>query len=293
MQERKLDENTLNKLKRAQKNEITEHYIYKRLSASEKDAGSSRILNEIAADELKHYGIWKSYTGSDIEPSQWKIWLFYLMSRLFGITFSIKLMESGEGQAQVNYLEIARSIPDAQSVALDEDRHEEELIALLDEERLRYIGAIIRGLNEALIELSAALSGLTFALHESQLIAMTGVVTGLAMTFSLGSTEYLASKHEQHANPVKAAIYTSGANLLTVILLILPYLLLKDYYVAMGVMLGISALVILIFNYHVSVAKELNFRKSFTEMLVLFIAVSALTFLIGYIARDVFHIVAH
>ena len=289
MKVRELDKSKLEKLERAQKNEITEHFIYKRLSASEKNADSSRILDEIAGDELKHYGIWKSYTGRDLGPYRWKIWMYYLMSRLFGITFTIKLMESGEAQAQINYMEIARSIPDAEPIALDEDRHEEELIALLDEERLRYVGAIIRGLNEALIELSAALSGLTLALHESQLIALTGVVTGLA----LGATEYLASKHEEHANPLKAAFYTSGANFITVALLIMPFFVFRDYYIALAVMLSISALIILVFNYHVSVAKELNFGKSFTQMLVLFIGVSALTFLIGYIAREVFHISVH
>ncbi len=288
-----IDGATLAKLLKAQQGEITEHLIYKRLSASEKDAGNRRILSQISRDELGHYALWKSYTGRDVGPSRWKVWLYLCFARLFGITFSIKLMERGEGDAQQYYREIAPSLPAAGSVALDEDRHEAELIALIDEERLRYIGAIIRGLNEALIELSAALVGLTLALHDARFIALTGLITGIAMSFSLGATEYLASKSEGHAHPVRAAAYTSVANLLTVLFLVFPYLVFDSYYAALGLMLCNAALVIIIFNYHISVAKGLSFRKSFAEMLLLFLGVAAVTFLIGYLARLLFHIELH
>jgi VIT1/CCC1 family predicted Fe2+/Mn2+ transporter len=144
-----------------------------------------------------------------------------------------------------------------------------------------------------LIELSAAISGLTLALHESRLIALTGLITGVAMTLSLGATEYLACKSEAHEHPVKAAAYTSGANLVTVVLLILPYFFIHNHYIALAVMLSIAALIVLFFNYHMSVAKDLNFKKSFAEMIALFLAVSALTFLISYAAKEIFHIELH
>lgn len=291
MEKKRLDPITLGRLMAAQKNEITEHFIYKKLAHSEKHAANKRILSEISRDELRHYNIWKSYTGSDIKPSWLKIWQYYVISRLFGITFGIKLMEGGEGKAQLNYGGISQSLPDARALVADEARHEKELVSLIDEERLKYVGAIVRGLNEALIELTAALSGLTLALHNTNYIALTGLITGLAMSLAMGGTEYLATKSENgHQHPVKSAVYTSAANLITVAFLIYPYLIFKNTYAALGLMLASAVIVIYIFNYHISVTRELNFRKTFAEMLFISLSVSAIAFAIGYLARTIFHI---
>ena len=50
----------------------------------------------------------------------------------------------------------------------DERRHEEELYGMLDEERLHYVGAMVLGLNDALVELTGAIAGVTFALAQHQ-----------------------------------------------------------------------------------------------------------------------------
>ena len=51
-------------------------------------------------------------------------------------------------------------MPSAKEIVEDEDKHEQELIDLIDEERLRYVGSIVLGLNDALVELTGALAGL-------------------------------------------------------------------------------------------------------------------------------------
>jgi vacuolar iron transporter family protein len=42
----------------AQRNEVTEYHIYKRLARESKNKNNQRVLNEIAEDELRHYKIW-------------------------------------------------------------------------------------------------------------------------------------------------------------------------------------------------------------------------------------------
>ena len=42
--------------------------------------------------------------------------------------------------------------------------NESALLQLLDEEKLRYTGSIVLGLNDVLVELTGALAGLTLAL---------------------------------------------------------------------------------------------------------------------------------
>ena len=52
----------LDKLLAAQRNEITEYFIYKKLARFEKNVENRRILSQISRDGLRHYGIWKSQT---------------------------------------------------------------------------------------------------------------------------------------------------------------------------------------------------------------------------------------
>ena len=269
-----------------QKNEITEHHIYQRLARAIKSPENRRVLERIAADELQHYQAWRSYTQQDVEPDRLKVWRYYLISRIFGFTFGIKLMEAGEEDAQDSYEQLPGTIPEAEAIIRDENEHENALIELLDEERLRYISSIVLGLNDALVELTGALAGLTLALQDTKLIALTGSITGIAAALSMGASEYLSTKSEETAkNPVRASIYTGGAYVVTVLILILPYLILENFYVCLGCTLTAAVLIIAFFNYYISVAQDVPFKKRFLEMAGLSLGVTVLSFLVGLLIR--------
>jgi len=281
-----LDPEIRAKLLTYQRAEITEHHIYKRLSQSADTPENSRVLEQIAEDELRHSRVWRKYTGQDVEPHRWRIWKYLLISRLLGYTFAIKLMEQAEEGAQDNYAALTGVIPAAGAIAKDENQHEEALIAVLDEERLQYTGSIVLGLNDALVELTGALAGLTLALQDTQLIALTGSITGIAAALSMGASEYLSTRSEESTkHPVRAALYTGGAYIVTVILLILPYLLLDNYFVCLACALLVGLGIIGLFNYYVSVAKGEPFRRRFLEMAGLSFAVALFSFFIGFVIR--------
>jgi rubrerythrin len=86
-----------------QRNEITEHHIYKRLARSIKSPQNQAVLEKIANDELEHYELWKRYTRQEVKPNRFWLWFYYFISRIFGFTFGIKLMERGEEDAQTSY----------------------------------------------------------------------------------------------------------------------------------------------------------------------------------------------
>lgn len=274
-----------------QKGEITEHFIYEKLAKSVKDPHNQSVLQRIAKDELGHHDLWQQYTGEKAHPSRFKIWLYYLVSRVFGLTFGIKLMEEGEEKAQVAYAEIANFVPAASDVARDEHRHERQLIRLIDEERLRYTADIVRGLNVALVELTGTLAGLTLALPDSGLIVLVGLITGTVMVLSVASTEYLATKSgEGGRSPFKAALYGGLTNIVTFLFLLFPYLIFDNVYLSLGVMIFNAIVVVFLFSFYISVAREISFRKRFSEMVLLSLGVAALAFVIGYLARMFLHL---
>ncbi len=274
-----------------QKGEITEHFIYEKLAKSVKDPHNQSVLQRIAKDELGHHDLWQQYTGEKAHPSRFKIWLYYLVSRVFGLTFGIKLMEEGEEKAQVAYAEIANFVPAASDIARDEHRHERQLIRLIDEERLRYTADIVRGLNVALVELTGTLAGLTLALPDSKLIVLVGLITGTVMVLSVASTEYLATKSgEGGRSPFKAALYGGLTNIVTFLFLLFPYLIFDNVYLSLGVMIFNAIVVVFLFSFYISVAREISFRKRFSEMVLLSLGVAALAFVIGYLARMFLHL---
>lgn len=282
-----MNEKIKKELLRAQKNEITEHFVYAKLAKSVKGEHNKKVLRDISNDELKHYNVWKEHTGKEIKPNKFKIWKYYWISRIFGLTFGIKLMEKGEEKAQVNYDKLAKALPIAKKIEKDENKHEKALIDLIDEEKLKYVSSVVLGLNDALVELTGALAGFTLALQINKLIAITGLITGIAASFSMAASEYLSSLHEKSEgkNPIKASVYTGIAYIFTVLFLIFPFFVLSNPFLSLGWTALNVIVVILIFTYYVSVARDLSFKKRFFEMALISLGVALLSFGIGYLVR--------
>lgn len=271
-----------------QQSEITEYHIYQNLAKANKSPENREIMQKIANDELKHAHLWQKYTDQEAKPKKLTVWFFTLLSRILGFTFAIKLMEMGEENAQEQYKKLSGKIPEIDVFINDENTHEEILIDMLDEESLRYAGSVVLGLNDALVELTGALAGFTLALQNTKLIALTGLITGIAAALSMAASEFLATRAEDTGkNPAKASLYTGVAYIMTVAILILPYLLIQNYYISLALTLSAAVLIIAFFNYYISVAKGEPFRRRFLEMAGISLGVAALSFIIGYFIRSV------
>ncbi len=269
-----------------QRNEITEYHIYRQLAQTLKSPENRGVLEKIADEELAHYHRWKAYTGQDVQPDRLKIWFYFLIGRILGFTFAVKLMERGEQVAQETYAHLGEWAAEAASIAAEEKTHETALLELLDEELLRYAGSIVLGLSDALVELTGALAGLTLAFQNTRLIALSGSITGIAAALSMAASEYLSTKSEQtEKNPLKASLYTGVAYIVTVLLLVLPYLLLQNYYVSLAITLTTAVLIIAVFNYYIAIAKDEPFKRRFFEMAGLSLGVAGLSFVVGLLVR--------
>ena len=269
-----------------QKNELTEHLVYKNLAKRTK--GKNReILERISDDELKHHRIWKRHTGEEVKPDRFKIFLYGLAARIFGLTFAIKLMENAEIEAEKNYAEIEGIVPRASEILEEETTHENLLISMIEEEKIGYISSMVLGLNDALVELTGTLAGLTFALQNTRVVGLAGFITGIAASLSMAASEYLSQKSEEGKNPLKSAFYTGVAYILTVVVLVLPYFIFRSYYLALGVTISAVFFVVLFFTFFVSVVKDQPFRGLFLEMISISIGVAVISFIIGLATRKI------
>jgi len=275
-------------LLRMQRSEITEHLTYTRIAKWIKDENNKKVLLNIAAEEKAHAEVWKKYTGEEPKADMRRVRWYTFLARVFGITFALKRMEKDEDAANRAYEKLVDEVPEAKRIAEEEDRHEQQLLSMLDEERLRYVGSMVLGLNDALVELTGTLAGLTFALANTRLVALSGLITGVSATLSMASSEYLSARSEGRDDALKSCVYTGIAYLITVALLVLPYLLFDSahHIWALACMLAIVVLIIMAFNYYIAVAQDLNFRRRFLEMAGISLSVAAISFVIGILVKQ-------
>lgn len=266
----------------AQRTEITEHAIYIKLADKTKDANNADVLRQIGQQELAHAAFWERKTGVVLKPNAWKVRRTVFLAQLLGLTFVLKQMEKREGTGSRLYEELSSHFPETKQFSEEEKAHEQSIIAMIDEERLQFVGSIVLGLNDALVELTGALAGFTLALADTRIISLAGLVTGISASLSMAASDYLSSKAEGDSQAKKSAVYTGVAYFITVMLLILPFLLSTSKLVALSITLTTVILIIYGFNYYLSVAKDLNFKARFTEMAVISLGVAAFSFLVGY-----------
>ena len=274
-------------VRKMQQSELTESVIYEKIAAFAKGEENKETLLRLAREEKAHYEIWKKYTGEEMKPEGGKIFKYTMIARILGFTFAVKLMERGEENAQEEYALLAEEVAESVHIRQQEEEHETALLGMLDEERLQYVGSMVLGLNDALVELTGSLAGFAFALQNNRLIALSGLIVGISATFSMASSEFLAARSEGRNDALKSCSYTGIAYLLTVVALISPYLLLgpTQYIPALMCMLAVVVLIIAGFTYYTSVAQDQPFKSRFLEMAGISISVAVVSFVVGILAK--------
>ena len=276
-------------------NELTESVVYSRLAAMQKDEKNREILENIGRDEAAHAKVISELLCEKGEVNRLTVARVVFNAHVFGLTFALKLMEKGENSASLTYKGIQEEYPQLAKIAEDEERHEAELLSLLNDERLNNMGSIVLGLNDALVELTGALAGFTFALSDPVKIAKTGLITGLAAAMSMAASAFLSARADSHANSDdaegssggagKAALYTGIAYVITVFLLVAPYLVFTNVTCALIAMLLCALGVIAFFNYYLSVARDTSFKRGFFEMAGISTTVALISYGIGYLLK--------
>ena len=167
-------------VEKAQIDEEQGTILYAFMAKREKNEENKKLLEQMSKDEAKHAAVWKNITKKDLKAGKLSI-IWFKMRRQ----------------------KMKQELPEATAILEDERRHEKELYNMLDEERLHYIGAMVLGLNDALVELTGAIAGVTFALANTRLVALTGIITGVSATFSMAASNYLAERADNNPKALK------------------------------------------------------------------------------------------
>jgi vacuolar iron transporter family protein len=267
--------------------------IYDALAERIDDEGNKRRLAELAQQEKAHLDFWLSVIGRDassVRTSGVKHALLLFASRLLGPAFTIRWLERGEDRAIESYKELlaGSSLTEEQRRSVErmlteEQEHEEFLATGIEDDRRKYLGAAVLGLNDALVELTGGLTGLVSSIANPKLIAFAALVIGIAASMSMAASNFLSVDiaEESDLRPARAAAYTGTAYLLVVLALVAPFFVFGERHTALIFSWGAGVVVIVLFSFYSSVMQGVSFFRRFAVMLMLGIGVAVASYVIG------------
>lgn len=280
----------VNKALKQQQNEMDDFTIYSMLSLSDKNKANQTIFRKIAKEEQGHYTYLKTYTHQELQPRRYVVLFYLFLSKIVGISFTLKFLEGREEGAKAFYKELILTDPKAQEIYEQEIHHEIELIDMLHDKKLLYAGAIVLGMNDALVELTGTLSGIALAFDKSVVVGVTGLIMGIAASLSMAGSAYLESKENvgDDVNPLTYSLYTGVSYILTTAILVAPFFIFEKISIAIIWMFGSALVAIFLYNFYISVAKDLFFWKRVREMSYITFGVALISFGIGYVVKHYF-----
>ena len=281
-------------------NELTEHVVYGRLARMERNPENRAALERLSAQEHAHYEFWKSLIpeaeARRIRPRTHAAWGIPLLRIIFGVTFITKYLELHEKNAVGTYERIIDAIPEAhrarfREIIEDERTHERELIKELKERRVSYVGFIVLGLADAIVEITGVHAGFLGVTGSTLIAGIAGVIVGFAASISMGSASYLQAKQEPgNQSPLVSGFATWVSYFFSVILLALPYFLIRVMIIAFTVSTSVGIILVAAFTFYGAVVFDRKFWREFGETVGLMLGTALLTYLLGAIVGGAFHV---
>ncbi len=282
------------KFKQFCEDEYADYQLYIELAKREKNASRKRILEELAKAEEEHYLFWSRLAGGYTpKVSKAAAYRMIILRLLMGLTFTLKFLERHERQSIESYKRVSEGLSSEdqrvlQKIIEDEEMHERAFMNQIDEGRVRYLGFIVLGLADAIVEITGVHAGFLGVTSSTLIAGIAGLVVGFAAAISMGSAAYLQAKQQTSSKPAFSALATAIAYISAVALLASPYFVTEAMLLAFGGSLSVAVLLIFFFTLYGSVVGERSFPKEFAESIALTLGTALATFLFGDFIGRVF-----
>ncbi|AFZ70774.1 putative membrane protein [Caldisphaera lagunensis DSM 15908] len=286
-------------LKRAEKfckDEINTYVLYKAISENSKDIQIKNHLLNLSKQELEHYNFWKEIVGHECKPDIKPGFVFKLLYRLFGPIFTLQIIEGNESSTIEDYEDFLNKLDDEnqrkilQKIINDEQEHEKQIIYDIKDLRVKYLSYVALGLADAIVEVSGVHAGFLGATDKTLIAGIAGLVVGFSAALSMAGAAYLQAKQEKSVRASYGATVTGFTYLITVFVLALPYLLIRNIIDAFSISLILATAMISSFTYYSSVVHAQHFSKEIIESLLMLFLTAIAGFFFGDIIGKIFGI---
>ncbi len=276
--------------------EYTDHLVYQKLAARESSPERRETLLSLSRQEEAHYKFWKSVLDG-YEPRVRRLFLrmVVVMRYLFGVTFAVKFLERHEEQVIKEYRRVrpffdGEAAGQLDQIIADEEKHEDFFIGQINEGVVKYLGFIVLGLADAIIEITGVHAGFLGVTSSTTMAGVAGLIVGFAAAISMATAAYLQAKQSTERNPITSALITGFSYILAVVFLALPYFLTGNMLLAFLVSLLMAMLLTAYFTFYSAVLFDRHFGKEFLESSALTLGTAIATYFFGELLGKIFGI---
>ncbi len=286
---------TKNLYREQARKELTEHLVYHKLAQKEKNGENKASLEKLSVQEKSHYEFWSGLLGEQLPPHSFTVFWTPLLRSVLGVTFITKLLESHEKNSIATYESMLSAMPDSQKGRLkeiieDERSHERALLGELKEKRISYIGFIALGLADAIVEITGVHAGFLGVTGSTLIAGISGIIVGFSAAISMGSAAYLQAKQEPGKSTIVSALVTGFSYFFSVILLALPYFLIRAMVPAFVISVSVGIALLAAFTFYGAVVFEKKFLRDFGESAGLMLFTAIATYVLGTVVGNAFHL---
>lgn len=267
--------------------------VYKELLKIETSKDFRDILKSLIEHEENHYNFWLLLSSKkNFSVNKFEVWFYKIIRKILGLTFTAKLLELHEKDSINEYKQFLKVAPkqlqqEIEKIIEHEEEDERKIIAQIKEGQVEFMSSIILGLNDGLIELTGALVGFSFAFVNHNMVALTGLITGIAASMSMAASSYMQARHEEGKDAKKSATYTGISYITVVLILVSPFLIFSNIYMSLGLMFIFIVLILVSISYYTSVLFDRKFTSQFLEMFMFSMIVAFVSFLIGFSLKNI------
>ena len=268
---------------------LRDYQIYLALAERETVPAFKDILLELAQTSKEQFGFWARKSGArgdDVRaPGRLEIFFYRVMRVCLGLTLAVKYIVGRKEERVTTYKAYCVEC------TVDSDFHaieafSERLEAItghIKEERVKFFSNVVLGFNDALIELTGALVGFSFALRDPKIISIAGLITGISASMSMAASAFLQARHENGRSPLKAALFTGVSYFVIALVLVLPFLMTESISDALTIMSVIIVVLVSAISFYSAVLLERRYLSQLGEMILLSVGVAGIAFLIGHL----------
>ncbi|MDT7888998.1 MAG: rubrerythrin family protein [Desulfurococcales archaeon] len=253
---------------------------------------SKSVLMEMASQEERHYRFWVRVSGGCRVRFLWvRVLVALFMALLFGATITIKILERKENETIQRYMGVLKHFEGSERVELeaiieDEIKHENVLMEKIEEERIRYLGFIVLGLSDAIIEISGIHAGTLGVYEDTVKSGIAGLIAGIAASMAMAAAAYAQAKQGGMGRPATSAMYTGIAYFLTAVALAIPYFIVHEIIVAFTLSIAISIVILAYISTYGSVLYNRNYLREIAETTLIILGISAALYFIGVLVSE-------
>ncbi len=277
--------------------------IFKKAAMISKDKKIRSLLIQLSKKEAYHKSLWSKFLDSKVinKNIKLKIIFYSIILRLLGLPIAIKIIEAHEKKIENEFSKLIKSEEISEEkrkiikeLFIDEINEENKikLMIIKNNRILKNIKDVIIGMNDGLVEVLAAISGIATATNSNIIVLISGLIIALSGALSMAGGAFVASDYEKQIFDKRSEsyVYIGGSYVLGAMFPLFPFIIGLKGIIAVVFAIILTSIAISIVASIIAIVSNYSVMKNVSKSLLISIGSASIAILAGIILRTYFSI---